>query len=71
MSCSVLYLVKQFVEDEAQFESARNTAVQIGDVDTFDGFILDVPEGVDVESYTTVLVWCEAFGEFITAAQYR
>jgi len=66
-----VYLVKQFVEDEAQFESVRNSAVQIGDVDTFDGFILDVPENVDMEAYTTVLVWCEAFGEFITAAQYR
>lgn len=66
-----LYLVKSFVEDEEQFELAKNEAVQIGDVDTFDGFIVDVPAGIDVNAYTTVLVWCEAFDEFITAAKYR
>ena len=26
---------------------------------------------VDVAAYTTVLVWCEAFSEFITAGKYR
>jgi len=66
-----LYLVKDFVEDEAQFLKVRDGAVRIGDVDTFDGFILDVPAGIDLDAYTTVLVWCEAFGEFITAAKYR
>lgn len=66
-----LYLVKEFVEDEEQFLKVKDEAARIGDVDTFDGFILDVPAGVDVEAYTTVLVWCEAFGEFITAAKYR
>jgi len=33
--------------------------------------MLEVPDGIDIEAYTTVLIWCEAFGEFITAAQYR
>lgn len=66
-----LYLVKEFVEDEAQFLKLKHGSVRIGDVDTFNGFILDVPAGIDLEAYTTVLVWCEAFGEFITAAKYR
>ncbi|WP_209011195.1 DM13 domain-containing protein [Labrenzia sp. PHM005] len=26
---------------------------------------------MQIDDYTTVLVWCEAFGEFITAAKYR
>ena len=38
---------------------------------TFDGFVVDVPAGVDVTAYDTVLVWCEAFGQFITSAKYR
>lgn len=67
----IVYLTTEFVEDEAEFEAARANAVAIGPVNTFDGFLLDVPEGVDIEGYTTVVVWCEAFGEFITAAQYR
>ncbi len=66
-----LYLVKEFVEDEEQFLRVKDDAQRIGDVKTFDGFLLDVPQGVDVEAYTTVLVWCETFGEFISAAKYR
>ena len=66
-----VYLTKEFVEDEAEFEAIKADAVRIGDVKSFDGFLLDVPEGVDVSEYTTVVVWCETFGEFITAGRYR
>ncbi|MTI43157.1 electron transfer DM13 [Roseibium hamelinense] len=66
-----LYLVPEFLEDEAEFEAVRNASVQLGDIKTFDGFIIDVPDSVNIEDFTTVLVWCEAFSEFITAAQYR
>ena len=66
-----LYLVKEFVEDEAQFLKVKPDALLVGDVKTFDGFLVDVPQGVDVGSYSTVIVWCEAFGEFITAAKYQ
>lgn len=66
-----LYLTKSFVEDEAGFEKIKSEAVRLGDIKTFDGFLVKVPEGVDVNAYTTVLVWCEAFGEFITSAKYR
>lgn len=66
-----LYLVKHFVEDEEQFLKVKHSSARIGDVKTFDGFILDVPAGIQLEEYTTVLVWCETFSEFITAAEYR
>ncbi len=66
-----LYLVRKFVEDEKEFLSIKDAALRVGDVNTFNGFILELPEDVDVSKYTTVLVWCEAFGEFITAAKYR
>ncbi|WP_293577400.1 DM13 domain-containing protein [Phaeobacter sp.] len=66
-----LYLAPEFVEDEAGFEAIKSQAVQVGDVKMFEGFILDVPEGIDINGYSTVVIWCEAFGEFITAAQYR
>jgi hypothetical protein len=45
--------------------------IRVGDVKTFDNFIVTVPEGIDPSAYTTAVVWCESFGEFITAAQYR
>lgn len=66
-----LYLVPDFVEDEASFLLLKEKSLRVGDVKTFDGFLIDLPEGTDVNAYTTVLVWCEAFGEFITAAKYK
>jgi len=66
-----LYLVPQFIEDEAEFLAVTDAAQLIGDIKTFDGFLLDVPQTVDIDAYTTVLVWCETFGEFISAAKYR
>ena len=64
-----VYLTPEFVEHEDEF--VKEDAVLLGDVKTFEGFVVSVPEGVDVNAYTSVLVWCESFGEFITAAKYR
>ena len=66
-----LYLVPDFVDDEASFLLLKEKSLRVGDVKTFDGFLIDLPVGTDVNAYTTVLVWCEAFGEFITAAKYK
>ena len=66
-----LYLVDGFVEHEDEFLPIKSEALLIGDVKSFEGFLLNVPDGVDVSQYSTVLVWCEAFSEFITAAKYR
>lgn len=66
-----LYLTQEFVEHEDEFEPVKAQAHLIGDIKTFNGFVLTVPEGVNLEDYTTVVIWCEAFGEFITATKYR
>lgn len=66
-----VYLVNGDVTHEDDFEALKNSALQVGDVKTFDGFLVDLPSGVALQDYTTVLVWCEAFGEFITSARYR
>lgn len=66
-----LYLTPEFVTDEAGFTAFKTQSVQIGDVKMFGGFILDLPAEINIEDYTSVVIWCEAFGEFITAAQYR
>lgn len=66
-----VYLTTGPVEHEDEFEPLKATAALIGDVKTFGGFLLDVPEGVDVSSYSTLVVWCESFGEFITSATYN
>ena len=66
-----LYLTADFVDTKEKFLAIKDTAQRVGDVKTFDGFILDVPPGIDVNAYTTAVVWCEAFSMFISAAKYR
>ena len=66
-----LYLSPEFVETEVDFKRLKAQMQRVGDVRTFDNFIVPVPEGIDPARYTTVVVWCETFGQFITAARYR
>jgi len=66
-----LYLSPEFVETEADFLRLKQRMVRVGDVKTFDNFIVPLPEQVDPGAYTTVIVWCESFSQFITAAKYR
>lgn len=66
-----LYLAPEFVETEADFKRLKPHMVRVGDIKTFDNFLVLVGPGVDPAKYNTVIVWCETFGQFITAAQYR
>lgn len=66
-----LYLSPEFVETEADFRRLKDRMVRVGDVKTFNNFLVPVPAGVNPSDFTTVIVWCETFGEFITAAKYR
>lgn len=66
-----VYLVTEFVEHEDEFLPLKDSAINIGDVKTFEGFLVDIPADVNVDDYNTLLIWCETFGEFITAAKYR
>jgi len=66
-----LYLSPQFIETEAEFNRLKNTMVRVGDVKTFENFVVDVAPGIDPLNFNSVIVWCESLGEFITAAQYQ
>jgi hypothetical protein len=66
-----LYLSPEFVETEADFARLKPRMVRVGDVRTFGNFVVPVPSSADVSAYNTVIVWCETFGQFITAARYR
>lgn len=66
-----LYLSPEFVETEADFHRLKPGMARVGDVRTFDNFVVAVPPTVDVTRYSAVIVWCESFGQFITAARYR
>ena len=66
-----LYLSPEFVETEAAFERLKSAMKEVGDVKTFENFLVSVPADIDINDYSSVIVWCETFGEFITAARYR
>lgn len=65
-----LYLSPQFVETEADFTRLKSSMVRVADIKTFDNFIVPLPSTIDPTQYNTVVVWCEAFGQFITSASY-
>lgn len=66
-----LYLSPEFVETEADFNRLKARMARVGDVKTFENFIVPVPGNINPAAFNTVIVWCETFGQFITAAQYR
>jgi hypothetical protein len=66
-----LYLSPEFVETESDFNRLKGNMVRVGDVKTFENFVVTLPANIDLTRYTAVIVWCESFGQFITAAKYR
>ena len=43
----------------------------MGEVKTFENFIVPLAPGTDLARYEVVVIGCEAFSQFITAAKYR
>jgi hypothetical protein len=66
-----LYLSPEFVETEVDFNRLKSDMVYIGDVKTFDNFVVALSPGIDPSRFTTAIVWCESFGQFITSAKYQ
>ena len=66
-----LYLSPQYLETEADFHQLKSSMYRVGNVDTFENFILNIPADVDLNQYNSLIIWCEAFEQFITAAQFR
>lgn len=66
-----LYLSPEFVETETRFNLLKPSMALVGDVKTFEGFLVSVPPGINPSDYSSVIIWCETFGEFITSAEYK
>jgi hypothetical protein len=43
----------------------------VADLKVFDNFIVPLDKKVNFEDYNTILIWCEAFKEFIASAKYN
>ena len=66
-----MYLTKKFVEHEDEFLPIKEEALYVADVKTFENFIIPVSKNINFDEYNTVVIWCEAFKEFITSAKYN
>ena len=63
-----LYLAPAFVETEADFIDIKAQSVEVGSIKAFTNFRLAVPAHVKAADFPAVVIWCEAFSQFITAA---
>jgi hypothetical protein len=66
-----LYFAPEFVETRDDFLRVKARARRAGDIRTFENFIVTLPEGLDPAQFNTLVVWCETFSMFISAAKYR
>ncbi len=66
-----LYLSPEYVETESDFNRLKSQMALVADIKTFDNFLVKIPADIDPSSYTSIIVWCETFGQFITSAQYK
>ncbi len=66
-----LYLVPSPVTNKKEFLAVKQQSAHLQAIDSFDGFIIDIPDTINVEDYTGIVIWCEQFNQFITAAHYR
>ena len=66
-----LYLTRDLALTEQEFLLIKDQSPKIGAVATFDNFILDIPQNINPADFKAIIIWCESFGEFITAANYQ
>ena len=66
-----LYLAPRYVENEAEFLAIKAQSLEVGPVNTFNGFAFNNVSDLRDPALNTLVVWCEAFGEFITSARFR
>ncbi|WP_211444333.1 DM13 domain-containing protein [Collimonas humicola] len=67
-----VYLTSGYVGTKEEFLKIKERALRVGEVKTFERFIIDMSQQpVDLSRYNTVVIWCETYSQFISAAQFR
>ena len=66
-----LYPTPQLALTEDEFLAVKEQSAYVGDIKSFDNFILEVPEDINPAAFKAVVIWCETFAEFITATSYQ
>ena len=68
-----LYLVPEFgIETESRFKTIKPRSHMIGKVKQFSGMqLFEIPQSVALGSVNGIVIWCEAFSQFISTADVR
>lgn len=66
-----IYLTKTQANNKASFLKIKEDSLYIGDLKNFGNFKKAIPNGVNIDEYTTVQIWCERYGQFISSAPYK
>ena len=56
-----LYFAPIFIETEESFLAIKSQSVEVGSNKAFTNFTLQLPDGVNVDGFPAVVIWCEAF----------
>lgn len=62
-----LYLTPKFVETGDGFRAIKSQSKEVARIKGFKNFSYELPQGVNVNDYSAVVIWCERFGQFITS----
>jgi len=66
-----IYLTKKKADSKDEFIKIKEDSLYIGDLKSFGNFIKTLPNGVNIDEYSAVQIWCESFGQFISSASFK
>ena len=66
-----LCLAPRYVENEAEFLAIKAQSLKGGPVKPFNGFAFNNVSALGEPAPNNLVIWYEAFGEFITSARFR
>ena len=64
----VLYVSSAEIHTAADFERERAGMVALGRIRSFGNFLVPYNSVLDLSSMRSVIIWCDSFNQFITAA---
>jgi len=64
-----LYLAPSYAETEEGFLAIKSQSREIARIKGFSNFSYQLPAAIDIADYAAVVIWCERFGQFITAGR--
>jgi len=68
---STVYLTSDRITHRDDFLRSQPRARRVGQITPQSRFLLEVPQDIDIDEFTTVVLWSNADQQLISSAQYR